>query len=149
MKNLLFSAVIFLALSLSAAAAPAEPVNEKVQKTFSMLFKDADDIRWSSRGNLFEAFFIIDGVQSRATIDSKGNLIQTIRYYSEDLLPANVLFNIKKTYKSKEIFGVTEVSNHLGVNYRIILKDDKHYTHINANNQGESEIVAKYKRGDK
>ncbi|MCH5599785.1 hypothetical protein [Niabella ginsengisoli] len=59
------------------------------------------------------------------------------------------MYSVKKEHKSKEIFGVTEVTNQLGVNYRIVLKDDKNYTHINANNKGETEIVAKYKRGDK
>ena len=149
MKNLILSAAFILTLAFNAAAAPKEPVNEKVQHTFNQIFKEALDVKWSNIGNRFEAFFTSDGIKTRATLDVKGNLIQTIRYFGEDNLPANVLYGIKKEYRSKEIFGVTEVTNQLGVNYRIVLKDDKHYTHINANSKGETEVVSKYKRGDK
>lgn len=88
------------------------------------------------------------GVKTRATIDAKGNLLQTIRYYKQDNLPASVLYNLKKDYKDYEIHGVTEVSNNNGVNYRIVLKNNKHYTYINANQAGDAELVAKYTRGD-
>lgn len=149
MKNLILSAAMMLTLAFNAAAAIVEPVTEKAEKTFNQLFKDADDVKWTNTGNTYEAFFTSEGIKSRATIDAKGNLIQTIRYYSENNLPSNVLYAVKKEYKGKEVFGVTEVANKNGVNYRIVLKDDKSYTHINANSIGDTELVAKYKRGDK
>ena len=148
MKNLILSAAMMLTLAFTAAAA-VEPVAEKAEKTFNQLFKDADNVKWTNTGNTYEAFFTSDGIKSRATIDAKGNLIQTIRYYGESNLPSNVLYAVKKEYKGKEVFGVTEVANKNGVNYRIVLKDDKSYTHINANSIGDTEVVAKYKRGDK
>lgn len=149
MKNLILSAAMVLTLAFNAAASAVEPVTEKAEKTFNQLFKDADDVRWTNTGNTYEAFFTSDGIKSRATIDAKGNLIQTIRYFGESNLPSNVLYAVKKEYKGKEVFGVTEVANKNGVNYRIVLKDDKNYTHINANSIGDTELVAKYKRGDK
>lgn len=149
MKNLILSAAVILTLTLNAAAATAKPVNDKAQKTFDLLFKDADNVKWSDAGNNYEAFFDSEGIKTRVTIDAKGNLLQTIRYYGENNLPANVLYNVKNDYKGKAVFGVTEVTNKNGVNYRIVLKDDKYYTHINANNSGDTELVAKYKRGDK
>ncbi len=140
---------MILTLAFNAVASAVEPVTEKAEKTFNQLFKDADNVRWTNTGNTYEAFFTSDGIKSRATIDAKGNLIQTIRYYGENNLPSNVLYAIKKEYKGKEVFGVTEVANKNGVNYRIVLQADKSYTHINANSIGDTELVAKYKRGDK
>ncbi len=149
MKTLILSAAMMLTMAFTAAASTVEPVTAKAEKTFNQIFKNADDVKWTNTGNTYEAFFTSDGIKSRATIDAKGNLIQTIRYYSENNLPSNVLYAVKKEYKGKEVFGVTEVANKNGVNYRIVLKDDKSYTHINANSIGDTELVAKYKRGDK
>jgi len=149
MKSLILSTALILSLTFSAAAARKEPSSEKAQKTFYSLFKDADNVSWINTGNLYEAFFFNDNIKTRALFDSKGNLVQTIRYYSEKQLPGTVMYDVKKTFKGKEIFGVTEVSNLYGVHYRIILKDAKSYTHINANNMGETEVVARYKRADK
>ncbi len=149
MKNLILSAAVIFTLSFNAAASNANPVNDKAQKTFNLLFKDADNVKWSEAGESYEAFFDSEGIKTRVTIDTKGNLLETIRYYNESSLPANVLYNVKNDYKGKEVFGVTEVTNKNGVNYRIVLKDDKYYTHINANNSGDTELVVKHKRGDK
>ncbi|MCH5596456.1 hypothetical protein [Niabella ginsengisoli] len=149
MKNLILSTAVLFTLTVNALAAPKDPVSIKVQETFNQIFKNAADVSWTVNGSNSDAFFTVDGIKTRATLNANGTLIQTIRYYSEEHLPASVLYNIKKSYKSKEIFGVTEVSNHNGINYRIVLKDDKHYTFINANSSGDNEVVKKYKRGDK
>ncbi|MGC4233165.1 MAG: hypothetical protein QM594_09310 [Niabella sp.] len=149
MKNLILSAAVMLSLTFSASAASKEPVSEKAQKTFYTIFKDADNVSWSNTGRQYNAFFVADNIKTRAMFDAKGNLVQTIRYYSEEELPENVLYSVKKTYKGKEVFGVTEVANQYGVHYRIVLRDEKTYTHINANNMGETEVVSKYKRADK
>ena len=103
----------------------------------------------SETANSAEAYFTANDVKTRATFDTKGNLIQTVRYYKEDKLSPVVLAGVKSSFAGKEIHGVTEVSNKNGVNYRIVLKDNKHYTHINANSTGDTEVVSKYTRGDK
>lgn len=149
MKNLILSTAVILSLSFNAIASPTEPANEKVQNTFHQVFKQADNVNWYSTGNKYEAFFVMDNVKTHATIDSKGNLVQTVRYYTKENLPANIIYSVNKAYKDKTIFGVTEVSNHNGTNYRIVLKDENNYININANSQGETELVSKYIRGDK
>ncbi len=150
MKNLILSAATLLTISLTAAAAPVEPViSEKTQATFTANFRNATDVTWSETANSTEEFFTTSDVKTRATFDTKGNLVQTIRYYQEDKLSPVVLAGVNASFPGKEIHGVTEVSNKNGVNYRIVLKDKKHYTHINANSDGDTEVVSKYIRGDK
>lgn len=150
MKNLILSAAVLLTISFTAAATTVEPVvNEKAQKTLTNVFKDADGVKWSRPDSNYEAYFENKGIKTRATIDDEGNLLQTIRYYDENNLPACILYQIKKGYKGKEVHGVTEVTHKNGVNYRIVLKDNKYYTQINANATGETELVSKCTRGDK
>lgn len=150
MKNLILSAAALLTVSFSSVASTVEPViNEKAQQTFAATFKHVNDVTWSSTGENYEAFFENDGVKTRVTIDAKGRLLQTVRYYQEGKLPSNVLYTVKSNYKNNEIHGVTEVSNKNGVHYRIVLKDNSHYTHINANQAGDTEVIAKYSRGDR
>ena len=149
MKNLTLSILVMFTLVVNAAATSLEPTNQKVLKTFTEVFKDVDNVSWTNNGDEFEAYFVTDNVKTRAKLDAKGNLIQTVRYYKEDKLPSNILYTLKKEFAGKEIVGVTEVTNKNGINYRIILSDDKFYTHINANDAGDTEVASKYKRGDK
>jgi lipopolysaccharide export LptBFGC system permease protein LptF len=150
MKILILSAAVFLTVNFGAVASTIVPVvNEKAQQTFAATFKNVDEVSWSNAGNNYEAFFDKDGIKTRVTIDAKGRLLQTIRYYKENELPSNVLYKVKNDYKNSEIHGVTEISNTNGVHYRIILKDNTHYTHINANQTGDTELVIKYTRGDR
>ena len=149
MKNLILSAATLLTITFSAGALPVKPVvSEKTHETFSSIFKSAVNVTWSERENSAEAAFTVNEVKTRATFNTKGNLIQTVRYYKEDKLSPVVLAGVRSSFPGKEIHGVTEVSNKNGVNYRIVLKDNKHYTHINANSTGDTEVVSKYKRGD-
>lgn len=148
MKNLILSAAVIMTLSFNAFA-NVEPANEKVLITFNQIFKDANSVSWTHTGNFYEAFFEVGAIKTRAILNEKGTLVQTIRYYKESELPYNVLYSVKKEYPGAEVFGVTEVSNKNGINYRIVLKDNKNYIHINANNAGETESVSKFKRGDK
>lgn len=150
MRNLILSAAFMLFMVSNTSAGWVDPANEYVLKTFGQIFKEANNVSWTHTGNHFEAYFLGDNnIKTRALLDTKGNLVQTIRYYKEEDLPSNVLYAVKKEFRDKDIWGVTEVSNKNGVNYRIVLRDDKNYTHVNANSTGETEVVSKYKRGDK
>lgn len=149
MKNLILSAAVLFTVVISANAANTYPENQKVITTFNQIFKNATNVVWSQPGEYYEASFTSYAIKTRALLDARGNLVQTIRYYKEDRLPANVLYHVKKAYPQKDIWGITEVSNSNGVNYRIVLKDDKKYTNINANTAGDTEVVSEYERGDK
>lgn len=150
MKKLILSAAVALTMSFNAFATSDEPVvSAEAQHTLEECFQDADAIIWSDAGNNYEAYFTVNGVKTRALIDSKGKLKQTISYYGAAELPAVVLAEVKSDYKAYEIFGVTEVSNKNGLHYEITLKDDLHYKLIRANSAGESNLVKTYKRGDR
>ncbi|MCH5716262.1 hypothetical protein [Niabella hibiscisoli] len=100
MKNLILSTAFMLAVIGSASASTVEPANEYVLKTFGQIFKEAINVSWTNTGDHFEAYFVGDNnVKTRALLDAKGNLVQTIRYYKEEDLPSNVLYAVKKNLR--------------------------------------------------
>lgn len=147
MKTVILSAAILLSVTATAAAPEVNPVNEKVIKTFNEVFRNVSTPVWNVIGSYHEAFFVNASVKTRARFDSNGRLVQTLRYYTESSLPANVLYKVKQAYQGKEVYGVIEITNRNGVNYTIILKGDKKYIHINADTLGGTETVAEYKQG--
>ena len=102
MKTVLFSVALLLSITATAATR-VNPVNEKVIKTFNEIFRNASNPVWNVSADYYEAWFINGSVKTRARFNSKGHLVQTIRYYTESGLPANVLYKVKQAYAEKEV----------------------------------------------
>lgn len=149
MKTAILSAALLLSVAATAAASRINPVNEKVMKTFNEVFRNVSTPVWNVAGNYYDAFFVNASVKTRARFDSKGHLVQTIRYYTESSLPANILYKIKRAYQGKEVYGVIETTTDDGINYGIILKGDEKYIRIDADTLGDIKAVAEYNRNDK
>lgn len=143
MKHLILLATVFVSFSsFTTAANPT--INEKVLKTFNQVFKHAKNVQWHIAAQYNEAAFEADNVKTRAFIDESGNLIKTIRYYKEDKLPANIVYNVKQQY-CHDIWGVTEVSTANGTTYNIVLKCKKYWYYIIANDSGDVMLDKKFK----
>lgn len=144
-KLIILSAVVLLALNLSAS--PTE-VNEKVLKIFKESFSDAKDVKWSELDNSYAVSFSMSGILTKVTYDKEGNILSSIRYYSPDRLPLNVMSSLKRKYSDKTFFGVTEIVAEEDVAYYVKMYDDKHWFTIKASSNGGSEVYEKYKRAD-
>ncbi len=148
----IFSALVIFSLAsyaINKTPAPVlEPNNKKVVQTFHEVFQHAENVVWAHSHQLYEASFTSDAVRVTALLDKNGNLIRTLKYYKEDDLPSNILFQIKKQYHTQQVWGVTEVSEESGIYYFIILRDDAHWYHLKADGQGEIELQSKAERGD-
>lgn len=147
MKNLILAAAIFLSTNVFATESNPN-VNAKVLATFNQVFKDAKDVHWVNTAKYVEASFVNGSVKTKAFIDSNGKLLQTIRYYKEEGLPAQLLYNLKQEYNNHIVWGITEVSSDKGTLYNITLKDKKNWYHIKMNAESQMELVKKYKRGE-
>jgi len=145
MKKLIIILGLFVALG-AAAANPPE-VNEKVLKAFEETFVKATDVVWHETGNTYEARFKQSEIISRASYDKDGNLLRTIRYYSEEGLPINILTKIKKRFSGKSIFGVTECATGDEVEYNIVLQDEKNWYIVKSDSWGSLEVSQKYRKG--
>ena len=145
MKKLIVVLGLFVAFG-AAAATPPE-VNEKVLKAFEETFVKATDVVWHETGNTFEARFKQSEIISRASYDKDGNLLRTIRYYSEEGLPINILTKIKRKFSGKSIFGVTECATGDEVEYNIVLQDEKNWYIVKSDSWGSLEVSQKYRKG--
>ncbi len=97
--------------SLGSAEENTPAVNPRSLETFKKEFGNASNVIWSKVDrNHDRAYFIYNGITVRAGFDKKGKLMYTLKYYTEEHLPQDILLTVKKTYYSKSIFGIVEVS---------------------------------------
>jgi hypothetical protein len=147
MKILMYLVMLLTTISAAATATP-EP-SEKVLKAFNETFATAENVTWNEYdNNNAQANFTVSEIQVRALYDNEGNLLETIRYYSERSLPPNILANLKKRYSAQEVFGVTEVSSATDLDYSITLRDKKYYYTVKSDAYGNLQQVGKIKRLD-
>ncbi len=146
MKNLILLTTVFFSMNVLASAT-TPTVSEKALKTFNQVFKDAQNVTWCKVARYNAASFTMGGVKTRSLLDNRGNLVQTIRYYKAENLPANILYNVQKEY-CYDVWGVTEVSNSNGTLYNVVLRCNKFWYHVKADANGNVELAKRYRRGD-
>ncbi len=148
MKHLILVAILFLGTQVMASTS-VPTVNEKALKTFNQVFKQAENVQWTTHKNVYEAVFEMENIQTRAFLDNDGKLLRTIRYYAEDHLPASILYNLKEKYcHGEQIWGVTEVSGQGVTNYHVTLKCKKYWVRVLVDSQGETSVISKMRRAD-
>ena len=144
-KNLLTAACIAGFLSLTAFTAKAD-INQKVLTSFRSVFSKASNVKWTEYQDHYYVSFNQNDILIKANYDMTGNIMSSIRYYKEQHLPLNILCKIKKSYPSKSVDMVTEVSNQDGTAYFIQLKDDKGWTVVKSDETGSFEVTDKFSK---
>jgi hypothetical protein len=143
MKKIIYLAVLLISLSARAATP-----SEKVLKAFKETFSYAENVTWEETNNSCQASFKHSDITVRATYDNEGHLLKTVRYYTEETLPPNVLAKVKSKYPGKEIFGVTEVATENDIVYSLSLKDEKNWYTVKSDPYANFELIEKFKRGE-
>lgn len=146
MKKIIFSLLVFAVINARAATPPE--VNEKILKAFKETFTYAEDVVWQKNDNHYQVNFWQGEINIRARYDEQGNLLGTIRYYYEKQLPPTIVSEIKRRYKGKTIFCVTEVATEEAINYYVTLRDDKKWYIIKSDVLGNLQLTDKFKRAD-
>ena len=98
--------------------------NVKALKTFNSMYGDVSNVIWVNVGRDHDrACFVKDGITVRTGFNRKGNVLYTLRYYTEEHLPKDVLLQIKNYYYGKSIFGIVEVTVDGKTAYLVDLED--------------------------
>lgn len=142
MKKAIVTACFFL-ISATIFAAPP---NDKVLKTFHSTFNRARDVRWSDHADYYEVSFVQSQIRATIKYDLNGNFMSSIRYYTKENLPGNILAQIKSRYPDKSIFGITELTGNEEISYFVKLEDKKNWITVKVRGSGEMEIVEKYRK---
>ncbi|MBK5270017.1 MAG: hypothetical protein JJE22_03290 [Bacteroidia bacterium] len=144
MKKIIYMAVLLA--SFAATAAPRPEISDKVLKAFNETFSSAENVTWEEFDNKnCQANFKMNEIIVKVLYDDDGNLLQTIRYYTEKNLPPNIIIKLKKKYPGKEIFTVTEVASQNDIVYHITLKDEKNWYIVKSDYLGNLEQTSKFK----
>jgi hypothetical protein len=146
-KNLnmkkLFTGMAVMLFSLVVFATP----NEKVLSNFAQSFPKADSVKWYENENDYEVHFYVGQTRCLVWYDKDGVVTKSIRYYLQNMLSPMVLASVQRKYKDQSIFGVTEVTNQDGVQYYLVLEDDKKWYNITSDAVGNLTLTKKFNKG--
>jgi hypothetical protein len=137
-------AIVFGVL-LTAGAYAFDPT-EKVLKAFNETFSSAEEVRWEEFPNYFSVSFVSSGIRSKVNYDKEGNMLSSLRYYSPELLPLNIIHQVNKEFPKKKMFGVTEATTGGAIAYYIKMEDSTRWYTLKVDADGHSQIVEKYKK---
>ena len=144
MKKLL---IVFCATLFSAGLYANVPdVNEQVLKVFKTTFAKASEVKWQEFSDYYMVHFIHAGIRTRINYDKEGNILGSLRYYSPDLLPLNIVAKLKSAYPKKTLYGVTEVCAGDEIVYYVKIEDAKTWMTIKMDNHGNREVYEKFNK---
>jgi len=144
MKKLLLIAAI--AFATTSFAAEPDEVNEKVLTAFEQTFQKVSDLVWHEYAAYYLASFSQGDIKVRARYDKEGNILSTLRYYSERQLPPNLVNKLHQNYADQQVYGVTEVSTPNTLKYVITLKDKKNWYVVESDPFGNMVRTDKFKK---
>ncbi len=120
-------------------------VYDNVASSFRKLFANAENVQWEKLNDKFLAKFSIEGLEYRALMNAKGQLIYKNTYGTEQQLPVDIRKNVKRNYVEFIITSVVHVEEARRSIWVINLADDKSYVTIRVENN-EIEEIGKYKK---
>jgi hypothetical protein len=143
MKRIYFLMLLLVPALLVKAGDPTE----KVKQVFNLNFPGVSGVSWYEQGDEFQAYFNDGSVACRVSYDKEGNLLYSRRYYSAGNLSPFLLGKLMAKYPGKEVYGITEISGGVSLNYYVVLRDDKKWYHCKMNSVGEISNRESYSKG--
>jgi hypothetical protein len=140
--------ILFCLLSVSAGvfADKGVTISEQLQQIFKQTFPNAEQVKWLESSDKITVNFTDAGVLTKVDYDKDGNFMSSVRYYYEKNLPVNIICKLKKRFSGKTVFGVTEMTTESSVVYYVKLEDEKSWTTVKSDVDGNMEVVEKYKK---
>ena len=145
MKKILLFSVFVLAAAGAFANDPSE-VSEKVLKAFRETFTEARQVSWQESDNTYTVRFMQKEVRYIVCYSKEGVITHSMRFYQPDLLPVNILKEIKNNYKNKTAYGVTEITSDGEIAYFVKMEDAKYWYTVKFSAYGDSELYERFKK---
>ena len=151
MKKLFVLLFTLLVVAGSFANSPHN-IDEKLLRTFSTSYPHAEHVSWQELSGTYMVSFIENGIRSRIVYQRDGQIVNVIRYYLEENLPADVRTAAKRSFPTNSIKGVVEVSalaesgDHLDTAYYLKMETDHTWMTVKIDSEGNSSVVEKFKK---
>lgn len=117
MKKLLtlFVCLAFV-IGVSAISQKDEKIPAAAKTGFAAKFPSAQKVKWGvEKPGEFEAEFILNGVETSALVDAKGNLLETEAEIKENELPKAVKATIAKDFAGYKLDEIEKATDAKGV----------------------------------
>jgi hypothetical protein len=122
-------------------------VSESVSKNFSKEFAGSTNAVWEKTTNGYVVRFTSDGsIQNWAYLTKKGKCYSSMRYYTENELPAAVRRDIKSGYTDFTITSVKEVHAYQTTVYLVSIANQSTWKVLQVVN-GETNVIEEYVKG--
>jgi hypothetical protein len=123
MKRFILSLVVMLSLVSISFAADDDKVSPAVLQSFNASFKQAKEVGWTIKENMYKAQFNLDGQYITAFYDVDGKMIGMTRNISTVQLPIGLQTSLRSKIDNLWITELFEVSNENGTSYYVTLEN--------------------------
>jgi hypothetical protein len=142
MKKILFAAMLLISVSAFANIR----VDEKIERQFRESFPAATAVKWYDNKDNFEVYFLHNSVQCRISYNADGSMLQMRRDYGKEILPLFISGAVQQRFPGKKVYGVTEITNGEGLQYHMVLEDDKNWYFISSDSAGDLSFNKKLRK---
>jgi hypothetical protein len=133
MKKIIMAAIMLSTITVSAFATNTYGINKKALSTFSSSFKEAENIRWEVKENLYKVTFQSFGKEMYAYYNTDGEQIAVTRNVHIAQLPLSLSNELKSNFDNHWLTDLFEVSANGETTYYATLESASHITILKAN----------------
>lgn len=120
-------AIVYAACIFIVSTAAAAPGSKLVQR-FNETFPNAKNVKWVDDNAGFFVSFSQNGNYNKVFYNKQGNFVYSLKYFSGDALPVNIIMTLNEKYDAAKIIGATELTTENNTVYSVKLsKGDKLY----------------------
>jgi hypothetical protein len=98
-------------------------INTAVQQSFTSMFRNVNDVKWTYKNNYFKASFTLNGQYITAFYDAEGKMLGATRSISPVQLPIALQTSLKNNYQTYWVSDLIEYSNEDGTTYYITVEN--------------------------
>lgn len=114
MQTILIGVTALLLSFNASAAALGDPVPAAVLAAFQQQFPDVKKARWDKEGDVYEAEFKRNGVETSATFSASGQLLETETTIAVSALPQAARDYVAANFKGKKIKEAAKITKSNG-----------------------------------
>jgi hypothetical protein len=120
-------AIVYAACIFIVSTAAAAPGSKLVQR-FSETFPNAKNVKWVDDKAGYFVSFTQNGNFNKVFYNKGGNFVYSLKYFTGDALPVNIIMTLNEKYDAAKIIGATELTTQNNTVYNVKLtKEDKLY----------------------
>jgi hypothetical protein len=123
MKRIILTLAVMLSLVSISFAADEEKVSAAVLQSFHSSFKQAKEVDWTVKENLYKAQFNLDGQYITVFYNLEGKMLGMTRNLAVQQLPIGLQTSLRNQVEGTWISELFEVSNEDGTTYYVTLEN--------------------------